>query len=230
MAKDSYWFRHDSTAGRGLRMRKMAHIYGHWGKGVYWDVIEVLRDQTNYCFDSDDSSLQMLADLIGCKDEQKFLSWVKDCLKITLLEEKDGKLFSAILCENMSFWEKQKENGAKSSGNTNPKHSQRIAKGIGKAKPKDNITVQDSIDNTEQKRDKKIFVPPTLEMVIEYFKESGYTEQSARKAHEHYRLADWHDTNGHPVKAWKQKMHTVWFKDENKAKVTPQKVERDDSW
>ena len=48
--KDSYWFKHDSTAGRGLKMRKMAHIYSHWGKGIYWDVVEILRDQDCYRF------------------------------------------------------------------------------------------------------------------------------------------------------------------------------------
>ena len=92
--KDAYWFKHDSTSGRGLRMRKMAHIYGHWGKGVYWDVIEILRDQSNYCFDSDDSSLQMLSDLIGCKDDIKFLSWFRDCIKLELFMVQKNKFYS----------------------------------------------------------------------------------------------------------------------------------------
>lgn len=134
MAKDSYWFRHDSTAGRGLRMRKMAHIYGHWGKGVYWDVIEILRDQSNYCFDSDESSLQMLCDLIGCKDEPKFISWFKDCIKIELFLIQDGKFFSEILCENMANWEVKKRNGSEpkakvkrngSESEAKPKHKRR---------------------------------------------------------------------------------------------------------
>ena len=80
MSKDSYWFRHDSSAGRTLKMRKMSHIYGHEGKGMYWDVVEVLRDQDGYQFNSDDSSLNLLADLIGCKDEIRFYNWFQDCL------------------------------------------------------------------------------------------------------------------------------------------------------
>jgi hypothetical protein len=63
---------------------------------------------------------------------------------------------------------------------------------------------------------KKTFIPPDIEEVIEYFTNSGYTKQAARKAYDHYELADWHDTNGHQVLNWKQKMHTNWFKDENK--------------
>lgn len=111
--KDSYWFKHDSTAGRGLRMRKMAHIYGHWGKGVYWDVIEILRDQANYCFNSDDSSLQMLCDLIGCKDEAKFLNWFRDCVNYDLFTIENNKFFSEVLCRNMVNWESKKGNGSK---------------------------------------------------------------------------------------------------------------------
>lgn len=75
------------------------------------------------------------------------------------------------------------------------------------------------------KKDKKKFIPPTVDEVIEYFKEKGFNEIGARKAHEHYNLADWHDTNGKPVLAWKQKMHTVWFRDEYRI-VVPIKKER----
>ena len=84
--KDSFWFRHDCTAGRALKMRKMAFVYGHWGKGIYWDVIEILRDQEKYRYSSDEFDLRMLCDLIGCKDESKFLNWFNDCLKFELLE------------------------------------------------------------------------------------------------------------------------------------------------
>jgi hypothetical protein len=60
------------------------------------------------------------------------------------------------------------------------------------------------------------YIPPTLDEVKIYFKENGYSDEAAIKAFEHYSLGNWHDTNGKPVFAWKQKMHTVWFKPENK--------------
>lgn len=113
MSKDSYWFRHDSTAGRGLKMRKIAHIYGHWGKGVYWDVVEMLRDTENYTYSNEEFDLVMLADLIGCKDADKFLSWYQDCIKFGLLEEHDGKFCSPALKSVMGVWETKKINGSK---------------------------------------------------------------------------------------------------------------------
>lgn len=91
----------------------MAHIYSHWGKGVYWDVVEILRDQDDYQFESDESSLQLLCDLIGCKDETKFLNWFKDSLNIGLFSLKDGFFYCPPLNLSMGVWETKKENGSK---------------------------------------------------------------------------------------------------------------------
>jgi len=146
MKKDTFWFKHDSGAGRCFKMRKMAHIYGHWGKGVYWDVIELLRDQSKYCFESDDSSLQLMADIIGCKDETKFVNWFKDCIKIGLFEVKNSKFFSPILCENMLKWDTSKENGGKGGRPTKPK-----------PKPKLNLTHNlNDTTREEERREEKI--------------------------------------------------------------------------
>jgi hypothetical protein len=60
-----------------------------------------------------------------------------------------------------------------------------------------------------------VFVPPTVEMVKQYFDEKGYSESSAITAWEFYAVADWIDSKGNPVKNWKQKMISVWFKQEN---------------
>lgn len=67
------------------------------------------------------------------------------------------------------------------------------------------------------KKVEKKFIPPSLNEVKAFFKEKGYRLNIAQIAFDHYNLADWHDTEGKPVKNWKQKMNTVWFKDENKA-------------
>ena len=60
------------------------------------------------------------------------------------------------------------------------------------------------------------FVPPSIQEVISYFKEKGYSEKSAMKAHEYYDTGNWHDSKNNKVMNWKQKMQSVWFKDENK--------------
>lgn len=63
--------------------------------------------------------------------------------------------------------------------------------------------------------------PPKFEEVAAYFIENGYTEESARKAFNYYQASltetkrHWSDGKGQPVKNWKQKMQSVWFKPEN---------------
>lgn len=82
------------------------------------------------------------------------------------------------------------------------------------------LTHKEIKDNSNKIKDKREgqdkFKPPTLQEVKEFFKEKGYMDKIAVTAFNHYDLAKWHDTKGNPVKNWKQKMNTVWFKDENR--------------
>jgi hypothetical protein len=66
--------------------------------------------------------------------------------------------------------------------------------------------------------DKKRIYIPTLHEVELYFKDNGYTRDSAVKAFHYYQENNWKDSRNNQVKNWKQKMQGVWFKDENKIK------------
>jgi len=61
------------------------------------------------------------------------------------------------------------------------------------------------------------FTPPALEDVVKYFQDNGYSKEIAERAFKHYELGNWTDSNQKPVKNWKQKMHTNWFKPEHKS-------------
>ena len=52
--------------------------------------------------------------------------------------------------------------------------------------------------------------------IIDYFVLNGYKEEIAIKAYNYYKEANWHDASGKKVLNWKQKMQSVWFKEENK--------------
>lgn len=80
--------------------------------------------------------------------------------------------------------------------------------------------------NVNKNNNNKIFTPPLLEDVKQYFTDNGYTNQSAEKAFNYYSVANWVDSKGSNIKNWKQKMQGVWFKDENKIDNKPI-VERD---
>lgn len=70
--------------------------------------------------------------------------------------------------------------------------------------------------STTSKREKKVFVPPTIEEVKKYFIENGYKEDVGEKVFKYYNEADWVDGHGNKVRNWKQKMQAVWFKEENR--------------
>jgi hypothetical protein len=69
------------------------------------------------------------------------------------------------------------------------------------------------------KQNKRDFIPPTVEEVRKFFDENGYSPEAGEKACNYYAEAAWHDSHANPVLNWKQKMRSVWFKDENKKKV-----------
>jgi len=60
--------------------------------------------------------------------------------------------------------------------------------------------------------------------IIDYFKDKGYTEETAKKFYDFYSVSDWKDSNGKKVINWKQKAQSVWFTEENKIKPEPKKI------
>ena len=62
--------------------------------------------------------------------------------------------------------------------------------------------VSDDTQNTPTKN-KKQFIPPTLEEVEAYIAEKGYSF-SAKQFIEHYEASDWHLGNGKKIRYWKQ--------------------------
>jgi hypothetical protein len=69
----------------------------------------------------------------------------------------------------------------------------------------------------------KKFNPPSREDVIKYFEDNDYNPEIAKKAYLYYSEQNWHDSQGKPIKNWKGKMISVWFKEENK-KIVKGKV------
>lgn len=67
-------------------------------------------------------------------------------------------------------------------------------------------------------RKTKEFTPPLLEEVKTYFKEKGYTEESAVHAFEYYDSGNWTDSKGDKVVNWKQKMFQNMMFEKDKRK------------
>lgn len=63
------------------------------------------------------------------------------------------------------------------------------------------------------------FSPPSIAEVIDYFLIKGYKKEVAEKAFSYYEANDWKDSSNKKVVNWKQKMISVWFREENKEPI-----------
>ncbi|QHB38656.1 hypothetical protein lillamy94_gp044 [Flavobacterium phage vB_FspS_lillamy9-4] len=85
----------------------------------------------------------------------------------------------------------------------------------------DSVSVSVSVSDNVKDKNKRVvnkFTPPSQIEVIDYFNQNGYSNESAIKAFLYYETGNWKDGKGNQVKNWKQKMQSVWFKEDNKIK------------
>ena len=136
----------------------------------------------------------------------------------------------AVLKRDLKKWENQQEqrrkaglksaeirkrNASKANGRSTTVNERSISSTVNdnvSASVNDNVSVSSKDDGVK---------PPSLEEVIWYFDENGYTKESATKMFEYYeesrkpRGRVWKDGRGNTVKNWKQKARSIWFKDDN---------------
>lgn len=69
-------------------------------------------------------------------------------------------------------------------------------------------------------KQKKEFIPPTIQEVIQFFKENGFPASLAKEAYNYYKEGNWKDSRDNPVLNWKQKMRVNWFREDRKENNT----------
>jgi uncharacterized protein YdaU (DUF1376 family) len=67
-----------------------------------------------------------------------------------------------------------------------------------------------------KKRKQVEFVAPTMQEVIQYFQDNGYSKDAAERAFLYYDSRQWHNRDNKKVEVWKTTMVNNWFKPENK--------------
>jgi hypothetical protein len=106
MAKDAYWFKHDSNARMDERTLELRAEYGWEGYGIFWGVVEMLREQTNYRYSID--RIGGLAISIG-KDKQWMDEFIQYCIGVGLFVLDNDEFFSPSLCRRMEDWDEKRE-------------------------------------------------------------------------------------------------------------------------
>ncbi len=145
-----------------------------------------------------------------------------------IIEILDGNIFIKFLSEQLNEFEdtsKQNSKNAKEGWEKRRKQkeeSERNATALNPQCENDAIReeeiIEEEIKEDENKDKRKRFVPPSQIEVVDYFNQNGYSNESAIKAFNYYETGNWKDGKGNQVKNWKQKMQSVWFKEDNKIK------------
>lgn len=102
-SKDAYYFSHDSNARNDEKILAMRSVYGLEGYGMYFMIIEILREQTGYAIEVNKYVYGSLAIQLqsSVKKVEKFIN---DCVnEFSLLTIKDDFLFSESLLRRMEI-------------------------------------------------------------------------------------------------------------------------------
>tara|TARA_Y100000310_G_scaffold243654_1_gene248190 strand:- start:443 stop:1309 length:867 start_codon:yes stop_codon:yes gene_type:complete len=195
--KDAYYFSHDSNARNDQRLMKLRMKYGPEGYGIYFMIIEILRDTENYTLHMNDIS-SICFDIRA--DEEKVL----DIIKNFRLFEFDGEYFqSRSLSRRMekldNIKEKRRESGklggkAKANNYQTPSKSLASAKQVKKSK--EDKSKEDKIKEKYDGFKKQVFEFKSnydLEMLEDFI--SYWTETNKSKSIMRYEQEKTWDTD-----------------------------------
>ena len=189
---------------------------------------KVIIENNIYYFASKTKACEELSLLTDKKDTMYRYYKQLEEKNLILIKKIDGK-------DYISLTEKSKQWNSSDNSEINPSVLGNKSELNSEINPTYNINKNNNINkdnmhtlfsdiplNTKKEKkkssDKKRKEKPTIEEVIAYFKENGYSDEAAKKAFAYYDAANWHDASGKPVRSWKQKMISVWFREENKVK------------
>jgi hypothetical protein len=214
MTKDTFYFSHDYNARFDEKIKQLIRKHSMLGYGCYWAIIEDLYNNAN----------ALRTDYDGIAFELRITTeQAKSIINDFDLFVFDGDYFGSASVERRLNERNEKSVKARQSAFNRWNKVKDDANAL--RTQSDGNAIKESKGKENKKKDSK-FTPPTLIEVQDYFKEKGYTIESATKAFNYYDIANWVDSNGNKVKSWKQKMQGVWFKDENKIKITTQNYPR----
>ncbi len=220
--KETYYFPHDYEPTSDPKIGALIGIYGAPGYGIYWRLVEMLHS-------SDEHKLP-LKNYIYTSVAKQMLTDVEQVLKIVESCINDFELF---ISDGVDFWSERVFRNMEIRERVSNQRS--IAGKASAEKRKNSTDVQQPLTGVQQNPTKeskgnkskgnknKDIVYPDISEVIQYFFENGYTKDSGDRFFKYYSEANWKDSKGNKVISWKQKAQAVWFKDENKIKLQPER-------
>jgi hypothetical protein len=98
MNKEAYYFSHDANARHDDKILELRAEFGWEGYGLFWAIVETLRDCSDYAYPSNAKAGLALSLNI---DKTKLEQFLKVAIKLRLFIEKDGVIYSESLMRRM---------------------------------------------------------------------------------------------------------------------------------
>lgn len=184
--KDAYYFSHDSNARNDTKILSMRCDYGLEGYGMYWIIVETLRDEAGYKLKLDKCTYRALAMQMHSKPDavEKF---IHDCIhEYELLNSDDNAFWAESLLRRMQKLEdiREKRKAAANKRWNNEKDMQVHSKSNASAK-------QDSAKESKVKESKvNIYNAFFEEMWSLYPNKKGKGQVSDTKKKEVYEVGE----------------------------------------
>lgn len=106
MSKETYYFSHDSNAITDTKILNMRADYGIEGYGLFWAIIEMMRNEENYKLQADTKIYRAIKTLTNTSiDVEKY---IQDCInEYELFKEESGYFYSNSLLRRMQEKERK---------------------------------------------------------------------------------------------------------------------------
>ena len=241
MAVNNRYFPHDSNAKDDPKCVLLIDDMGMEGYGIYWMLIEVLREQPDYSYPianamalarryntSTESVKQVIYkyDLFVVEEDRIFFSESLN-RRMAEVEARALRRTEASLKANQVRWHKNPNgmptdsertpNGEQSDSERTPNLSQYKSKSKSKTKNKENT----HIVCTKESATKVRFTPPSIEEVRAYVCEGGLNIDP-EEFMDYGTANGWKLSNGNPMKDWRATLRQ-WHRRKNQQKENQQR-------
>jgi hypothetical protein len=107
LANESSWFKHDSNARHDIKIQYLRSVHGNAGYGMFWMIIEIMRDSNDYCLKYDLMTFIALSRELEMNHEQ-VRSFLDFCIQAELLIKDNGIIYSESLLKRLDKLEERK--------------------------------------------------------------------------------------------------------------------------
>lgn len=159
---------------------------------------------------------EMAKDAIGIKSYKTYIATLMDLVDwgfIKMIERSRNQYSSNIVA-----LVKNTKALTKALAKASSKHVSKQVQPTGES----NSTIDKPVTN--KLRTIKQFNAPSMDEVINYFTQNGYSEAYGIQVWRYYNEGDWKDSKGDQVLNWKQKIRGNWFKEDKKVSSNGNRV------